>query len=313
MPVTLIPFSISLLCSLPLPFRLTLEKKTKDRRAALIHHPDKKKKTQLETVLVEDDSIFKKISKAYEILGDPIKRKQYDSQDSKFDDTIPGPEEGKGDDFFSVFVPVFARYSRWSDKNNCPQLGDKETPIEQVFKFYRFWASFRSWRDYSYLDEYNPEEAESRDERRWMNRQNSKVREKMKREEFKRIITLVGKSYKTIPPKPSHLSFFHHFRPLFWNPIWSDLFQTIKERAERKDPRIIRYHQQIEEEKNQKKLQKQRERQKHREEQAKIDEKNRLIKEEEDRLKREEVWTTKRKEQTALNTTNSQWDDVRFS
>lgn len=36
------------------------------------------------------------------------------------------------------------------------------TKYEDVVAFYDYWFSFSSWRDFSYEDEYDPEEAESR-------------------------------------------------------------------------------------------------------------------------------------------------------
>ena len=74
--------------------------------------------------------------------------------------------------------------------------------------------NFNSWREFSYLDEENTEKAEkyvclsvyiylsiylcyltysdSRDERRWMDKQNKAARLKRKKEETMRIRTLVG-------------------------------------------------------------------------------------------------------------------------
>jgi DnaJ family protein C protein 2 len=71
-------------------------------------------------------------------------------------------------------------------------LGDDNTPYENVEKFYEFWVTdfmidtkkhrvdlffqfrFKSWRDFSGFDEFNLDEAESRLEKRWMDRQNQK-------------------------------------------------------------------------------------------------------------------------------------------
>lgn len=41
---------------------------------------------------------------------------------------------------------------------DVPKLGDENTPYEDVLKFYSFWYNFKSWRDFSYLDEYDPSE-----------------------------------------------------------------------------------------------------------------------------------------------------------
>eukprot|EP01125_Pyxidicula_operculata_P011628 TRINITY_DN3812_c0_g1_i1.p1 TRINITY_DN3812_c0_g1~~TRINITY_DN3812_c0_g1_i1.p1 ORF type:complete len:764 (+),score=287.52 TRINITY_DN3812_c0_g1_i1:1375-3666(+) len=168
------------------------------RKAALEHHPDKRKQASEAEVQAEDE-MFKKIQTAYETLSDPKKRRAYDSQDS-FDDTIPHEEDIKSDaEFFKVFASVFHRNSKWSVTAKVPTLGDESTPWEKVSQFYEFWYSFKSWRDFSYLDEYDPEEAESREEKRWMERRNAKQRDKRKNEEQARIVSLVDLAYKMDP------------------------------------------------------------------------------------------------------------------
>ena len=49
---------------------------------------------------------------AFQILGDPIKRKSYDSVDEHFDDTVPPVNSNSKENFYVVFAPVFARNSR---------------------------------------------------------------------------------------------------------------------------------------------------------------------------------------------------------
>jgi hypothetical protein len=82
---------------------------------------------------------------------------------------------------------------------DVPKLGDENTPYEDVLKFYSFWYNFKSWRDFSYLDEYDPSEAETREEKRWMERRNARLQAKRKREEMQRITKLVDTAYKLDP------------------------------------------------------------------------------------------------------------------
>ncbi|KAJ0427699.1 putative transcription factor MYB-HB-like family [Helianthus annuus] len=174
------------------------------REVALKHHPDK----QASLLLLEEteagkqskkdeiENHFKAIQEAYEVLIDPVKRRVFDSTD-EFDDEIPtdcGPQ-----DFFKVFGPAFLRNGRWSVTQPTPLLGDENTPLDDVDSFYDFWYGFKSWREFPHDDEYDLEDAESREEKRWMERQNAKLSEKAKKEESARIRSLVDNAYKRDP------------------------------------------------------------------------------------------------------------------
>ncbi|EOY19501.1 DnaJ domain,Myb-like DNA-binding domain [Theobroma cacao] len=174
------------------------------REAALRHHPDKlaalllAEETEAAKQVKKDEieNHFKSIQEAYEILIDPVRRRIYDSTD-EFDDEIPtdcGPQ-----DFFKVFGPAFMRNGRWSVNQPIPTLGDDSTPLKDVDNFYNFWYSFKSWREFPHADEYDLEQAESRDHKRWMERQNAKLSEKARREEYARIRALVDNAYKRDP------------------------------------------------------------------------------------------------------------------
>merc|ERR1712012_63532 len=126
------------------------------------------------------------------------KRRRYDST-IDFDDSIPEkfPKGKGGSDFFAVFGPVFRRNAMWSVKRPVPDLGDKDTPIAQTNKFYDFWNSFDSRRDPLAIAEKlgvelcNLAEAECREERRWMERENAKEGRRIKQAETDRIARLV--------------------------------------------------------------------------------------------------------------------------
>ncbi len=108
-----------------------------------------------------------KLKEAYETLSDPEKRKKYDST-YVFDDTIPDDIEYTTKNFFVTFGPVFLKNSIWSKKKPVPKIGDMNTPLDKVRKFYKFWSNFQSWRDFSVEGEYDLEEATSRFEKRQM-------------------------------------------------------------------------------------------------------------------------------------------------
>ena len=47
-----------------------------------------------------------------------------------------------------------------------PEVGEDETAWEDVDKFYDFWFSFKSWREFPHPDEEDVEQAECREEKR---------------------------------------------------------------------------------------------------------------------------------------------------
>lgn len=174
------------------------------RETALRYHPDK----QASLLLAEEteaakqakkdeiENHFKAIQEAYEVLIDPVRRRIYDSTD-EFDDEVP--YDCAPQDFFKVFGPAFLRNGRWSVNTPVPTLGDDTTGIKEVDSFYNFWYTFKSWREFPHADEFDIEQAESRDHKRWMERQNAKLSEKARKEEYARIRTLVDNAYKKDP------------------------------------------------------------------------------------------------------------------
>jgi DnaJ family protein C protein 2 len=91
------------------------------------------------------------------------------------------------------------RNGRWSVNQPIQSLGDENTSLKEVDSFYNFWYSFKSWREFPHADEFDLEQAESRDHKRWMERQNAKLSEKARKEDYARIRTLVDSAYKRDP------------------------------------------------------------------------------------------------------------------
>jgi DnaJ family protein C protein 2 len=171
------------------------------RKQVLIHHPDKKGGE----VADEDDEMFKSLTRAHDTLSDPRKRREFDSTEP-FDDSIPSElvKVETDEQFFNTYGPVIERNSKWSKIHPVPALGDSNTPYDKVMEFYDFWMSFRSWRNFAGADEYDPEDAETREEKRWMERQNERERKRKKREELTRVATLVEGAFKRDPRIKRH-------------------------------------------------------------------------------------------------------------
>lgn len=174
------------------------------RDAALKYHPDKQAALLLAEVTEaakeakkeEIETHFKAIQEAYEVLIDPVRRRVFDSTD-EFDDEVP--TDCAPQDFYKVFGPAFFRNGRWSVNQPVPSLGNEDTPFEEVNKFYDFWYGFKSWREFPSEDDHDVEQAESRDHKRWMERQNAKLSEKARKEEYARLRMLVDNAYKKDP------------------------------------------------------------------------------------------------------------------
>lgn len=182
------------------------------RQLCLIHHPDK----QGVDVSDEDKEVlnvkFLKLQAAFDVLSDEKLRRKYDSQ-GDFDNDVPVFQDNLGrkpngdKDFFEVFGPVFKRNAVWSEQKPVPDLGDENTPYETVKDFYNFWHSFQSWRDLDALimeecgedcfHDFN--DAECREEKRWMERENTKLRGEYLKGERRRIELIVKNAEKFDP------------------------------------------------------------------------------------------------------------------
>lgn len=160
-------------------------------KAVLLYHPDKKQDKTADGQ--EDRTVFLKIQEAQATLSNEQKRRAYDSQ-LPFDDSAPSVVdiekaiEAGENAFYDLYEPVFRRNARFAERKPVPEIGDINTPIDQVYKFYDYWINFDSWRDFTGQDaEYRPDEASSREEKRYMMKENEKKAKKFKKMEIARI------------------------------------------------------------------------------------------------------------------------------
>ena len=153
----------------------------------LRHHPDKKAAAGSS----EDDSFFKCIQKATEILLDPVKRRQFDSVDEGADVEPPSKKATQKGNFYKLWSPVFAAEGRFSKTQPVPKLGNEKSTKQDVEHFYNFWYNFDSWRSFEYQDEDVPDDTENRDQKRHVERKNNAARKKKKTEDTARLRRLV--------------------------------------------------------------------------------------------------------------------------
>ncbi|KDN53524.1 DnaJ-domain-containing protein [Tilletiaria anomala UBC 951] len=168
------------------------------RRKVLKHHPDKKAGS---SGLANDDSFFKCIAKAHEVLANPERRRQFDSVDEAIDDEAVPTGKEKPENFYKLWAPVFAREARFSEPKNgpIPSLGDEDSTKQQVDEFYSFWYNFDSWRSFEYLDKEINEGSEARDDKRYTEKKNKSERARRKKEDNVRLRNLVDKALSVDP------------------------------------------------------------------------------------------------------------------
>ncbi|KAG0306678.1 hypothetical protein BGZ97_000658 [Linnemannia gamsii] len=170
------------------------------RTKVLVHHPDKKSAATGSNA-THDDAFFKCIQKAYEILSDPIKRRQYDSVDPIPEESYNALKDGADLPFIEAWGPVFEREARFSvrDRKSIPTIGTMDSTKEEVEEFYGFWYGFESWRSFEYLDKEEGEGAENRDDKRYIEKKNKAERAKLKKEDGARLRKLVDTAFALDP------------------------------------------------------------------------------------------------------------------
>mmetsp|Transcript_18216 Transcript_18216/g.18277 ORF Transcript_18216/g.18277 Transcript_18216/m.18277 type:complete len:511 (-) Transcript_18216:119-1651(-) len=172
-------------------------------KAVLLYHPDKKQMKSADPE--EDRQVFLKVQEAYNTLTNETKRRAYDSQ-LDFDDSVPTEKQDtkalkKGiAGFIELYDPVFRRNARFAIRKPVPMIGDENTPISEVYAFYDYWVKFDSWRDFSTVGvEHKPDNAGSREERRWMVQENEKIAKKNKKKEIARVTDFVMRAMEIDP------------------------------------------------------------------------------------------------------------------
>ena len=129
-----------------------------DRKKVLKHHPDKKAGA---VGNANDDSFFKCIQKALDVLTNAEKRRQFDSADpyyKELEENDPTEKEAKRaiesdpNQFFKLFAPEFEREAHFSKIEPVPLLGTMDSTKEEVEGFYDFWYNFDSWKSFEYYD-----------------------------------------------------------------------------------------------------------------------------------------------------------------
>ncbi len=176
-------------------------------KAVLLYHPDKKYNAvgfQGEDG-EEDRTVFLKIQQAYDTLRNTEKKRAYDSQ-LPFNESCPSEKKIQkaldlgGNAYYQVWGKVFDRNARFSCKQPVPSIGDSTTSYLEVCAFYDFWTKFDSWRDFTGQDaEHDPESASSREEKRWMIKENDRVAAGKKKAEMLRITDMVMKAMSKDP------------------------------------------------------------------------------------------------------------------
>lgn len=158
------------------------------RELCLLYHPDKAP----EEKRPRQEKRYVAIQNAFATLLDEDKRRAYESS-LDFDDSYPDADEGHGAEFYAVWGPVFKRNARFSE-TPVPELGGPDLHIDKVNEFYDAWYAFKSWRDFKVQGDHDVSKAEGRDEKRWMEKENDKLKNRLRKEEAQRIRKFVDRA-----------------------------------------------------------------------------------------------------------------------
>nr|XP_033788878.1 dnaJ homolog subfamily C member 21 isoform X2 [Geotrypetes seraphini] len=185
------------------------------RRLALKWHPDKNLENAEEAA-----EQFKLIQAAYDVLSDPQERAWYDNhreallkggiQGEYQDDSLDLLQyftvtcySGYGDDekgFYTVYRNVFElivkeemECKNEEDTEEFPTFGDFQSDYDTVVHpFYAYWQSFCTQKNFAWKEEYDTRQASNRWEKRAMEKENKKTRDKARKERNELVRELVA-------------------------------------------------------------------------------------------------------------------------
>ncbi|KAH0795687.1 dnaJ subfamily C member 21 [Histomonas meleagridis] len=190
------------------------------RRAALKWHPDRNHGREEEATRV-----FQLIEHAYSILTDDHERAWYDGHRNMARDetgeftatsvdimslfhacAYMGFGETKAG-FYPVFRKAFATLAEEEhSKTPIPGFGYADTPWEEVNNFYSFWTCFTTKRSFSFNDIYHLRDAPNAMYRRYMSKENEKLRKKAEKEFVLSVRELANYVKKRDPRVKKHLA-----------------------------------------------------------------------------------------------------------
>ncbi|XP_055968058.1 dnaJ homolog subfamily C member 21 [Sorex fumeus] len=185
------------------------------RKLALKWHPDKNLDNAAEAA-----EQFKLIQAAYDVLSDPQERAWYDNHreallkgglDGEYqDDSLDLLHfftvtcySGYGDDekgFYTVYRNVFEMIAKEElesmleeDVEDFPPFGDSQSDYDTVVHpFYAYWQSFCTQKNFAWKEEYDTRQASNRWEKRAMEKENKKIRDRARKEKNELVRQLVA-------------------------------------------------------------------------------------------------------------------------
>ncbi|KAK2117728.1 DnaJ sub C member 21 [Saguinus oedipus] len=163
---------------------------------------------------------FKLIQAAYDVLSDPQERAWYDNHreallkgglDGEYqDDSLDLLHyftvtcySGYGDDekgFYTVYRNVFEMIAKEElesvleqEADDFPTFGDSQSDYDTVVHpFYAYWQSFCTQKNFAWKEEYDTRQASNRWEKRAMEKENKKIRDKARKEKNELVRQLVA-------------------------------------------------------------------------------------------------------------------------